>query len=694
MTSKEWIELFFSEAFEKQINELILEDIDYEIPRESILRYVHHVIDVPYKDYLDYVGNLEPVPYDKFDIPYFEKYEYCENVLIDYLISQDNIGCTEEEIGKYLADREWKIKGSTTFYGSKHLHSAKILGVVYEFYNHWYLNCIGYVYGTLNNRQRASLLARTILRSPFFRKLLYNIKTPIIYFENYMNMFSDRFVKKHLKSILFFSEICVKEAQECNIVLTIKSTSTKYKTIGDILNVDRIIPNNASKALRLYFKELRGFPILSEYEIRRIFKDYKNGNKKSLSLIVKASQLTVLRIALSYKFAPLEDIIQEGNIGVMNAINSFDSERVKSYYGFLSFWVKRIIQSFRLSYPYLIHFPLSKLKLLYQFEIRVLEFLQENEFMPSVCDLDINNDGDYETIEFLIQLFDSPNNFVQLCDVMDCFESDTVQIDIFQEAEYNSYYVKVLLNSLDNRKEGILRLYYGIGSEAETLSCIGDKFKLTRERVRQLVESAIRKLQKIIQNNEVFDEISLTTTPHQIVNVLNDANIGDYVELPEQKQIGKVINIHMVNQERIFYVMGVEDRKVLKMTKDGTILSDNLKRNQAKTGTITSERIAFLKSLYGSDNKNERNTTTQDKSKNHITKETKQKKQEINVPIANTLPDTVKVGDRILYDKRCATVVEKRSVDGFSRLIIEYDNGTFDNVQDDTERYKIINNYS
>lgn len=646
MTSKEWIELFFSKAFEKQINDLILEDIDYEIPRESILNYVHHVIEVPYKDYLDYVSNLELVPYDKFDIPYFDKYRYCESVLINYLISQDNIGFTEEEIGKYLADREWGIRRSTTFYGSIHLYSAKMLGIVYEYYNHWYLNCIGYVYETLSNSQRTSLLARTLLRSPFFRNLFHSLKTLIIYLENYMNMFSDRFVKMHLKSIMYFSEICVKEAHTCNILLNVRSTSKKYRNIGEYLNVDSLIPINASKSLRMYFKELKTFPIINEFEIRRLLKEYRNGNDNSLSLIVMASQLTVIKTALSFKYAPLEDIIQEGNIGVMNAIKNYDFERGSSYYGYLSFWVKRIIQSFSFSYPYMIHIPSNKLALLESFEKRVEKLLQSNEFMPpsEMFHFDNFSEKERDNLYDLLCVIDS---------MVKPLEEEKLYADIQYSPDYNlcieslKYRLNHYLYFLSKRERDIIMSYFNLYGKGElTFSDIGNRYNMTRERIRQIFELGMRRLR--ILHNFCYVPSHLTS------------NDREHVLKRFEAKRAETESQNFINNRT-----GIEN-----------ILVTKSKKKSPK-----------------SNKKNESSTTSQNTTENqtlHTLLEPEKKAAEKTVPSPNTLLNMVKVGDRILYDSKPCVVMEKRTKYGFTRLILKYDNGTYDNVPDNTDRYKII----
>lgn len=643
MNSKEWIELFFSESFEKQINDLILEDIDFEIPRESILNYVLHIIDVPYTDYLDYAINLEPVPYDKFDIPCFDKYEYCEQILIDYLISQDNKGCTEEEIGKYLADGECDIKGSTTFYGSRHLYSAKILGLVYEYYNHWYLSCIGYVFNSLSNKQKNSLMARTILRSPFYKPLFSNLKSHVIYIEDYMRAFSDRFIKMHLKSMMFFSDICVKEAHECNIVFKIKSSSKKYKTIGDVLNIDTIIPNNASKSLKMYFKELRNYPIINEFEIRRLIKEYRNGNNDSLCLIVKASQLTVIKTALSFKYAPFEDIIQEGNIGVMNAIKYYDFERKSSYYGYLSFWVKRIIQSFSLSYPNLIHIPSNKFIYLESFEIRVQKFLQIYEFMPP---------NEMFTFEGISEK-ERKNTYDLLCNIhsmIDHLEEEKLYAEKTYSPDYNldieslKYRLNHYLYFLSDRERDIIISSYNLNSKSEmTISDIANKYNKSRERIRQILEAGTRKLRILYMFN--FCPSLLTKKDREYVI--------DSIMMKTDKQ-------HLQDQNK---------------------------------GTEIERNVVHTSIGKKSDIKKESTRKSLNHSANHITQTPGKTKRRVRgeiAPIKKTLPDAAKIGDRIMYDNRCGTVIDKRSMAGILRLIIQYDNGTYGNVPDDTNRYRIF----
>lgn len=693
MTGKEWIVLFFSESFEKQINDFILDDIDCEIPQDSILNYVYHVIDVPYKDYLDYVSDLEPVTYNKFDIPYFERFAYCERVLIEYLISQDNRGCTEEEVGKNLAYREQSIKGSTAFYGYRHLYSAKILGLVYEYYNHWYLNCIGYVYGILSNRQRASLLARTLLRSPFFRNLLSNSTSPVIYYENYMKMFTDRFVKKHLKSMLFFSDICVKEAHEYNIALRFKSSSKNYKTNGDYLNVDSIIPNNASKSLRLYFKDLRTFPVISDFEIGRLLMEYRNGYFYLLSLIVKASQLTVLRIALSFKNAPLEDTILEGNIGLLKAIEHFDHTRYTSFFNYAKNWVYQTIATSMVSIPYMIRLPINQYTLYYKIQKFKENYEQQNGCPPSVDAIEIDDDVNFEGIALLDKLPDNLKDVTVTYGDLDIFESSFNQIVSFEDAEYNKSYVYRLLKSLSGRDEVIVRLYFGIGAEPETLGSIGERFNLTRERTRQILVKSIEYMRDLMSNSESHDEINVTSVPSHDVKTLDVAKIGDYVEMPNNKQLGRVIYAFMLNGHIIYYVLGIEDKRILKMTKDGTLISDELKRSHEKRVKLTPERKVFLESFYRSENKNVSATRPQNKSDNHIPQTLQEKKTRVTenvVPKSKTLPYRAKVGDIILYDNRRGVVIEKRSSGGIPRLILKYDNGTYDNVPNDTDRYSII----
>ena len=459
-----------------------------------------------------------------------------------------------------------------------------------------------------------------------------------------------------------------------------------------VINVARYLQGHPSASLRSYIKKLANYRTYTDGEIKELFSRYRKGDQEAHDLIVKSN----LKLVVGYAYllrkdgAQIEDLIQEGNMGLLRAIELFDHSRSTSFINYARNWVYQTIASSIINLPYIVRLPINQYTLYYKVQKFKEKYEQQNGYPPSVDAINIDDDVDFEKIAFLDKLPDSLKDVTVLSDDLDTFENYSNQIDDIEDAEYNQAYVYSLLKNLSGREEMIVRLYYGIGVEPETLVSIGDKFNLTRERTRQIVANAIRQMRKIVKNDNDYDDINITTSIHY-VKALKNANSGDYIEIPWQKQLCRVINSYMSHGERIFFVLGIEDRKIFKMNRDGTLLSEK-KKSHEKYKKLTPERKAFLESLYGN-NKDESATNNHDKSQIQTTQtsqEIKPRVPKIVVPNSNTLPDSAKIGDRILYDKRRGTVVEKKNKYGHARLIIKYSNGTYDNVPDDTDRYKII----
>lgn len=460
-----------------------------------------------------------------------------------------------------------------------------------------------------------------------------------------------------------------------------------------VINVARYLQGHPSASLRSYIKKLANYRTYTDGEIKELFSRYRKGDQEAHDLIVKSN----LKLVVGYAYllrkdgAQIEDLIQEGNMGLLRAIELFDHSRSTSFINYARNWVYQTIASSIINLPYIVRLPINQYTLYYKVQKFKEKYEQQNGYPPSVDAINIDDDVDFEKIAFLDKLPDSLKDVTVLSDDLDTFENYSNQIDDIEDAEYNQAYVYSLLKNLSGREEMIVRLYYGIGVEPETLVSIGDKFNLTRERTRQIVANAIRQMRKIVKNDNDYDDINITTSIHY-VKALKNANSGDYIEIPWQKQLCRVINSYMSHGERIFFVLGIEDRKIFKMNRDGTLLSEK-KKTYEKYKKLTPERKAFLESLYGNNNKDESATNNHDKSQIQTTQtsqEIKPRVPKIVVPNSNTLPDSAKIGDRILYDKRRGTVVEKKNKYGHARLIIKYNNGTYDNVPDDTNRYKII----
>lgn len=292
-------------------------------------------------------------------------------------------------------------------------------------------------------------------------------------------------------------------------------------------NINRFLRIDISDSLRAYLYQIPKYRIYSNDEILLLLKRYRNGDKKAFELIVKSQQRFVANIAYLYcrKGASLEDIIQEGNIGLIKAIEHFDETQCRSFSSFAKSWILQAISISMTTIPFMVRLPLN---IIYQYrKIRKFKekFEQKNEIPPSVIDIETDEDLDFDKISFLDQYPDSLIELVEFTDNLDYLESDSNLATFYEDNEYNSYLVQKLINRLKKNESRILRLYYGIGVVEETLSSIGDEMNLSRERVRQILWSTIHSLKDIFKINRV------------------EAKKGDKIRVDSSHHLGHVIDI-------------------------------------------------------------------------------------------------------------------------------------------------------
>jgi RNA polymerase primary sigma factor len=257
-------------------------------------------------------------------------------------------------------------------------------------------------------------------------------------------------------------------------------------------------------SLSKYFKDLRKSILLTPEEEVVLAKRIQQGDEKAITELVNANLKFVVSIAKEYQNQGLSlaDIISEGNYGLVKAATRFDHTRGFRFISYAVWWVKQsIIQSLN-DNARIVRLPaniLNKLSFLKK-EIEKFEF--ENEREPIYGDLfDENN----EPVElYLYPKCSSLNDVInedgdEIIDVIPSISenSENNKIDERIKNEINQ-----TLSVLDDRERSIIESYYGINSDCEpmTLEAIGEKYNLTKERIRQIKEKAIRKLRHNAHN--------------------------------------------------------------------------------------------------------------------------------------------------------------------------------------------------
>lgn len=144
--------MFFSRSYENQLNERVLDDVDYVVDKYGVLNYVANVIHVPYCDYLDFaVCHQNACLIQPRNITQSSSFVACESEMIDVFLSEDNKGLDFVSIGRHFtkyirSDNDQAYRK----YGENQVKTCEQLGLAFEYYKHWYLNCVGYIYMDLH----------------------------------------------------------------------------------------------------------------------------------------------------------------------------------------------------------------------------------------------------------------------------------------------------------------------------------------------------------------------------------------------------------------------------------------------------------------------------------------------------------------------------------------------------------------
>ncbi len=252
-----------------------------------------------------------------------------------------------------------------------------------------------------------------------------------------------------------------------------------------------------------YFKDIRKSSALSSKEEASLAKRIKSGDKKAIEELVNANLKFVISIAKEYQGQglPLSDLISEGNYGLVKAATRFDHKRGFRFISYAVWWVRQSILQSLNDNARMVRLPanvINKISKLNK-EISKFEFLNERE--------PLSNEMSDDELEFSLlknSRCASLNEFIneegdELIELIavETPDEDNLIIDERIKNEINK-----TLSVLDDRERNIIQCYFGIdiNCEAMTLEAIGERYGLTKERIRQIKEKAIRKLRHNAHN--------------------------------------------------------------------------------------------------------------------------------------------------------------------------------------------------
>ena len=229
----------------------------------------------------------------------------------------------------------------------------------------------------------------------------------------------------------------------------------------------------------------------------------KKGDRKALEKLTRANLRFVVSVAKQYQNQGLSlpDLINEGNLGLIKAAEKFDETRGFKFISYAVWWIRQSILQALAEQSRIVRLPLNQVGSLNKINKAFSKFEQANERRPSpeelAKELDIDESKIADTLRVSGRHISVDAPFVEgednsLIDVLvneDSPNADKTLID-----ESLSKEIERSLATLTERESEIIKMFFGIGYQEMTLEEIGDKFGLTRERVRQIKEKAIRRL--------------------------------------------------------------------------------------------------------------------------------------------------------------------------------------------------------
>ncbi len=269
------------------------------------------------------------------------------------------------------------------------------------------------------------------------------------------------------------------------------------------LKITKSITNRESASLDKYLQEIGREELISVSEEVELAQRIKKGDHAALEKLTKANLRFVVSVAKQYQNQGLSlpDLINEGNLGLIRAAQKFDETRGFKFISYAVWWIRQSILQALAEQSRIVRLPLNQVGSLNKITKEMARFEQENERRPSTEELADRLDMPVDKVSDTIQVsgrhisVDAP--FVEgednsLLDVLNNEDSPMADANLNQESL--SKEVDRALKQLYDRERDILKMFFGIGCQEMTLEEIGAKFDLTRERVRQIKEKAIRRL--------------------------------------------------------------------------------------------------------------------------------------------------------------------------------------------------------
>ena len=269
------------------------------------------------------------------------------------------------------------------------------------------------------------------------------------------------------------------------------------------LKIPKSITNRESISLEKYLQEINHLPLISIDKEVELAERIHRGDETAMNELVCANLRFVVSVAKQYQNQglPLSDLINEGNVGLIKAARKYDETRGNKFISYAVAWIRQCILLAIAEQSRTVRLPLNQNGLIIKVNRAIAQFEQENERRPSPEELaEILNTTVAKINETLKSSsrqvsFDSPINDDEDSSLLDVIaDNDAPSADNTVHSESLATEISRALSHLHEREREIVKMSFGIGCQEMSLEEISARFDLTRERVRQIRERAIRSL--------------------------------------------------------------------------------------------------------------------------------------------------------------------------------------------------------
>ena len=282
------------------------------------------------------------------------------------------------------------------------------------------------------------------------------------------------------------------------------------------LKITNKITSRESLALDKYLSDIGRIELLTVEEESDLARRIREGDTDALDKLTRANLRFVVSVAKQYQNhgLSLSDLINEGNVGLMKAARRFDESKGFKFISYAVWWIRQSILQAIVEYSRMVRLPLNKVNLYSKVNEAFLSFVQEFEREPTHAELaELMNINEADVTSVLSGAgkhlsIDAPlsdeDGSISMADTMTNENDESPDMMLMEQSLKDE--VKYGLQVLSPREVQVLSAYFGIGhAKALNLEEIGDLYGLTRERVRQIKDRALRRLKKSMSKNKAFN---------------------------------------------------------------------------------------------------------------------------------------------------------------------------------------------